>query len=126
MIPASAPRFAVMRMWLYRSNIARLICPINASMTLPAPDVNGNQITGFDVSVPANFSGNLVLTATSPAGAFPPGATLTMTYYQYPSLDSELEMSTAGAFTIARGTHADPLLVAATLVQLGECTIIVK
>lgn len=100
-------------------------CPINQNMTLPAPDGNGNQITGFDVSVPANFSGNLVITATSPGGAFPTGATLTVTYYQYPSLEDELEMTAAGTFAIARDTEVGAMVVAATLVQIGECTVAV-
>ena len=100
-------------------------CPINQNMTLPAPDVNGNQITGFDVSVPGNFSSNLVVTATSPSGPFPTGATLTVTYYQYPNLDEELDMKVAGAFRIAKATEGDPVLYAAMLIQIGECTMTV-
>jgi hypothetical protein len=98
-------------------------CPINQNMTLPAPDVNGNQITGFDASVPANFSGNLVVTATSPSGAFPKGATLTVTYYQYPALGDEVDMSAAFAFETARVSDAGPMSVAAMLIQIGECTV---
>ncbi|WP_084579386.1 hypothetical protein [Sphingomonas azotifigens] len=100
-------------------------CPINQNMTLPAPDVNGNQITGFDAIVPANFSGNLVVTATSPSGGFPVGATLTVTYYQYPSLSDDVEMSAAGPFEIARETETGTMAVAAMLFQIGECTIVV-
>lgn len=101
-------------------------CPINQNMNLSAPDVNGNQITGFDASVPGNFTGNLVFTATSPSGAFPIGATLTVTYYQYPSLDEPLEMKAAGAFRIVKFTdQGNPVHYAPMLIQIGECTMVV-
>lgn len=98
-------------------------CPINQNLTLPAPDINGNQITGFDASIPGNFSSNLVVTTTSPSGPFPTGATLTVTYYQYPSATEPLDLAVAGVFTIARGTTEEPQNVAATLIQIGECTV---
>ncbi|MBB5747400.1 hypothetical protein [Brevundimonas variabilis] len=101
------------------------LCPINQRLTLPAPDVNGNQVTGFDASVPASFSGNLVMTATSPSGAFPPGAVLTMTYYQYPDLNDALEMRAANLFEISRNTEVGPTPVAARLIMIGECTVTV-
>lgn len=96
-------------------------CPINQNMTLPAPDPNGNQITGFDASIPGNFSGNLVITATSPSGSFPAGATLTVTYYQYPSLEDKLDLAVAGIFAVAKEGRSDQY--AAMLIQIGECTI---
>lgn len=99
-------------------------CPINQNMTLPAPDVNGNQITGFDASVPGNFTGNLVVTASAVGGAFPVGATLTVTYYQYPSLDDELDIRAAGTFRIARSVGKDQYVQQAPmLIQIGECTM---
>lgn len=101
-------------------------CPINQSMTLPAPDVNGNQITGFDASVPANFTGNLVVTATSPGGAFPAGATLTVTYYQYPLLEDETDMLASHPAKIARQTEAGGLYSAPMLIQIGECTVTIS
>jgi hypothetical protein len=98
-------------------------CPINQSMTLPAPDSQGNQITGFDTYIPAGFSGTLVMTATSPSGPFPANANLTMSYYQYPSMSNELDMSVAGLFKIARHTEAGPVHYAPMLIKIGECTI---
>lgn len=101
-------------------------CPINQNLTLPAPDINGNQITGFDTSVPANFSGNLVVTATSPSGAFPVGATLTVTYYQYPNLEDEMDREASAPDKIARMTEAGVVFAAPMLIQIGECTVTVS
>lgn len=100
-------------------------CPISQNLTLPAPDVNGNQITGFDVSVPANFNGNLVVTATSPSGAFPLGATLKVSYYQYPSFSDSLDQEVAGSFKVGRSTEVGLLHYTASLIQIGECTVAV-
>lgn len=62
-------------------------CPINWSGTVPAPDPNGNQILGFQNSVPAGFiSGSLVMSATAPSGqTFPRGMTLDLIAYQVPA-----------------------------------------
>lgn len=98
-------------------------CPINQNQTLPAPDVNGNQITGFDATVPGNFSGNLVMTLTSPGGAFPVGATVTMTYYQYPNMDDELDISVARLFKIVRTTDAGVAYFAPMMIMIGECSV---
>jgi hypothetical protein len=61
-------------------------CPINWSGAIPAPDPNGNQIVGFQNSVPASFlSGSLVMSITAPSGqTFPRGMTLDLVAYQIP------------------------------------------
>lgn len=98
-------------------------CPISQNMTLPAADGQGNQITGFDASVPANFSGTLVVTLTSPGGPFPPAATVTMTYYQYPSLADDAEMAVARPAQTVRHSDVGAIESAPMLIQIGECTI---
>ncbi|MCK9630048.1 MAG: hypothetical protein M0R30_00240 [Methanoregula sp.] len=100
-------------------------CPINVDTPLPEPDDQGNQIAGFQTSVPAGFWGDLVLTATSPTGKFPVGATLTMSYYQIPAQSDRLEMAAAKRFIIASGKEDTPLLTTAMLIKIGECTIAV-
>lgn len=73
------------------------LCPINQTVTLPAPTApGGQQITGFESIVPATYStGVLTLTITPPTGRpFAPGGTLDVSYYAIPPEEpSELELS---------------------------------
>ncbi|GEO82779.1 hypothetical protein [Pararhodospirillum oryzae] len=104
------------------SNVA---CRIDQALTLPAPDAQGNQITGFDASAPANFSGDLVVTVTSPGGPFPDGARLSVTYYQYPALEEELDLNVARlALTRKPASQGLMLEAAPLLIELGECTLV--
>ena len=103
-------------------------CPIQQSLALPAPDPQGNQITGFDAYVPGNFTASLTLTLTSPGGAFTPGATMSVTYYQYPSAErDELEAEVSRPVSIAK-IRADGGLEIASLplIQCGEAWINVR
>jgi hypothetical protein len=105
---------------------ADAICPIQWSGTLPAPDINGNQIAGFDVPVPGNYSGNITLTLTSPGGPFPGGATLSTTYYQYPSSGDSLHDEVGRFAEVARMTpDGGRAQFNAFLIPLGECNLIV-
>lgn len=102
--------------------------PINWSGTLPAPDANGNQITGFDAYMPGDFSASLTATLTSPNNQpFPAGARLSITYYQYPpSTMDEVERSAGRYHTIARVVeNVGPVAYTAFLIILGECWIYV-
>lgn len=104
-------------------------CPINWTGTLPAPDVNGNQITGFDNYVPGNFSGSLVVTITSPNGLpFPPNAQLSITYYQIPNSPMDFdERQVAKLYSIARSQpDRAAATVTAYLIQVGEGWIYVE
>ena len=98
-------------------------CPINQNLTLPQPDSLGNQVTGFQTLVPANFWGSMVITATSPSGPFPSGAVLTMTYNQIPDMANELDMAVAKRFFTASGMEENSTITTAMLIKLGECTI---
>ena len=103
--------------------------PINWSGTLPPPDGQGNQITGFDASMPANFTASLTATLTSPNGApFPAGAQLAISYYQYPSAaPTVLELATGRHVMLARhGADGVPIPVSGFFIPLGECWIYVE
>ena len=93
-------------------------CPVNQTVTLPAPDTNGNQITGFDLSVPGNFSGTFTVTATTTDPNFPVGATLVTQYFQYPDMSSAFECA------VARDVVASDSSVP-SMIKLGECTVVV-
>lgn len=103
-------------------------CPIDQKLTLPAPDAKGNQITGFDTLVPANFDGDVQVTITSPSGPFPPSASLSVGYFQYPSAQNELDVTCSHLYVIRRPS-ADfkealgQAPIAAQLIKIGECTI---
>jgi hypothetical protein len=103
--------------------------PINWSGTLPAPDANGNQITGFDSYMPGNFMTSLTATVTSPNGQpFPTGAQLSISYYQYPSAAmDQLELSVGRHYPIARVVEGvGPVAFTAFLILLGECWLYVE
>lgn len=77
--------------------------PIDVSMTLPKPNPNGIQITGFDHFVPGSFKGTVSVTATAPTGSsFPAGAELIVSYLQYPSMEVPLELEVARDVEVAR------------------------
>lgn len=102
-------------------------CPINWTGSLPAPDPQGNQVTGFDAdNVPGMFSGTVVFTATSPGGAFPSGARLSVTYWEYPNNTIALHREVSRPIQLVRGT-ADGVADAidAFLIPLGECNFVV-
>jgi len=101
--------------------------PIQWSGSLPAPDMNGNQITGFQNWVIANFSGAVVVTLTSLGGAFPSGATLKFRYYQVPDNSDALHRA-VGRFVEVAQVHETlgPQKFMAFLIPLGECTLIVQ
>jgi len=102
-------------------------CPIDVTMPLPLPDSQGNQIISFVKSgIPANFWGELVLTATSKGGKFPSGATLTVSYYQIPAKSNALDNAVARRFVTASGATADSAFTTAMLIKLGECTITIS
>jgi len=98
-------------------------CPINQNLTLPAPDAEGNQITGFQTLVPANFWGDLVITVTSPSGPFPSGATMTTSYYQIPDEGTALDRKMARRFVTESGGKADAEFKSSMLIKLGQYTI---
>lgn len=98
-------------------------CPVNEDLPLPEPDTQGNQIVSFTISVPAGFWGDMVVTATSPSGPFPPGAVLTMSYYQVPDMSDEQDKAVARRFVMASGTGEDSEFTTTMLIKLGECTI---
>lgn len=99
-------------------------CPFTWSGSLPAPDSQGNQTTGFDQYMPGNITTTLTATLTSPNGQpFPSGGRLAITYYEYPSAaPSELELSVGRHVTITRQDAVQgPVLVNAYMIQIGEC-----
>ena len=98
-------------------------CPVNVDLSLPKPDTQGNQIVTFTTSVPSGFWGDMVITATSPSGPFPPDATLTMSYYQVPNMSDNLEKVVARRFVTASGVKEDSTFTTSMLIKLGECTI---
>ena len=98
-------------------------CPIDNEQPLPKPNPQGNQIISFGVSIPGNFWGDLVVTATSPGGNFPTGASLLISYYQVPDTSVALDMEVARPFAMAGGTGENSDLTAAMLIKLGEYTI---
>jgi len=99
-------------------------CPINDNQPLPAPDTYGNQTISFVKNgIPANFWGDLVVTATSPSGPFPSGASLAIDYYQIPDSNDTLEMSVARRYIVSSGAGADAEFRTAALIKVGECTI---
>lgn len=102
--------------------------PINWSGTLPAPDANGNQLTGFDSYMPGNFEATLTATLTSPNNQpFPPNARLRISYFQYPSAPvDEVERSAGRYHTVARVVeNVGPVTHTAFLILLGECWVYV-
>jgi hypothetical protein len=98
-------------------------CPINQSLRLPAPNIDGHQLTGFDVEIPAQFSGNMDITVTSPSDTFPSGASLVVGCYRYPGVENERDRTVARLFAVAKATEAEPILHLAMLIQLGDCTL---
>jgi len=98
-------------------------CPVNQNLTLPPPDSLGNQITGFDVTVPGNFRDSFMITATAPGKAFPSGATLITQYYQYADSANAFECALANRMA---GFDASSASATAMLIKLGECTVVVK
>lgn len=103
--------------------------PIQWSGTLPAPDPNGNQITGFQnwvIGRPNGFSSTAVVTVTSPGGPFPPSATLAFKYYQVPVTMDALHRS-AGRFVQVAQVHKKlgAQTFTAFLIPVGECNLVV-
>lgn len=99
-------------------------CPINDNQVLPPPDTHGDQVISFvKKGIPGNFWGDLVITATSPAGKFPSGASLTISYYQIPISSKKLDMAVAQRFILASGRGAKTEFKSSMLIKLGECTI---
>jgi hypothetical protein len=98
--------------------------PINQTVTLPQPDSNGNQITGFDAYLPGNFSSTLVNIITPPAGKnFLPGSTLTVDYYQYPDAEpTHLEREVGRFVVTAREIERHHVRAGAYLIPLGQVT----
>jgi hypothetical protein len=103
-------------------------CPINWTGSLPAPDPQGNQVTGFDAdNVPAKFSATLLFTATSPGGPFPVGANLALNYWEYPNNSIALHRKVRRPVQLVRGTAKRvEKAVNAFLIPLGECNFLVK
>ncbi|MBP2134344.1 hypothetical protein J2128_002310 [Methanomicrobium sp. W14] len=102
-----------------RSQCTDVNCPIDNNASLPEGDPQGNQNASFVTSVPGNFSGNLVVTVTSPEGNFPAGASLTISYFQIPDKSNALDMAVARRFALAE--NAD--LKVPKLIRLGECRL---
>jgi hypothetical protein len=102
--------------------------PINFSGSLPAPDGDGNQITGFEQRLPANFTSTLLVTATSPGGPFPDGAKLHIEYHQIPPQQRDPREMEVGRFVTIARVHEHVGNVASTefLIKLGECTLLVE
>ncbi|KFA92612.1 hypothetical protein [Archangium violaceum] len=99
---------------------------IEWSGSLPAPDPQGNQITGFQNWVIGNFTGSLVVTLTSPSGAFPPGTRFSFKYYQVPTSNDALHRSVGRLVEVAQVHETlGPQRSMQFLIQLGECTLIV-
>lgn len=100
-------------------------CPIDQDGVLPKSDSQGNQTISFVTHVPANFWGDLVVTATSSGGKFPTGASLTISYYQIPDTSDALDMAVARRFVTASagGMGEDSDFKTAMLLKIGECTI---
>jgi len=98
-------------------------CPITQNLTLPAPDAEGNQVTGFQTLVPANFWGDLVITLTSPSGPFPSGAVLTPSYYQIPDMANAMDRKVARRFITESGGNADAEFKSSMLIKLGQYTL---
>jgi len=108
---------------MIRSQCTDAACPIDQSAPLPTPDTQGNQVISFVTSVPGNFWGDLVVTATSPGGKFPTGASLTISYYQIPNASDALDMAVARRFITASASGENTDFATAMLIKLGECTI---
>ncbi|WP_421908366.1 hypothetical protein [Methanolacinia petrolearia] len=98
-------------------------CPIEQNLSLPKADSQGNQIVSFVTEVPAGFWGDLVVTATSPAGEFPAGASLTSSYFQIPDKTDALDVKVARRFLTSSGIGEDSEFTTAMLIKLGECAI---
>ncbi|MFZ1219461.1 MAG: hypothetical protein WAO00_09215, partial [Chthoniobacterales bacterium] len=103
-----------------------LRCQFNWTGTLPAPDGQGNQITGFQQFIPGNITTTLTATMTSPNGQpFPANSRLSLTYYQVPSsTPDELELSVIREYLIVRPGEKEA--TATSLILLGECSIYVE
>ncbi|MCK9580813.1 MAG: hypothetical protein M0Q92_10250 [Methanoregula sp.] len=99
-------------------------CPINDNQALPQPDTHGDQIISFVKNgIPGSFWGDLVVTATSPGGKFPSGASLTIAYYQIPNTSDKLDMAVAQRFIMTSGVGENSEFKTSMLIKLGECTI---
>lgn len=108
---------------MVKSQCTDKACPIDQSAPLPQPDTQGNQVISFVTNVPGNFWGDLVLTATSPGGNFPTGASLTISYYQIPEMSKALDKKMARRFITLSGTGEKADFTTAMLIKVGECTI---
>lgn len=99
-------------------------CPFNWNGNLPAPDGQGNQITGFQQYIPGNITLTLTVTLTSPnQQPFPPGGKIAITYYEVPpQLDLALEASVTRQVRIGRVNQRGELVqTTESLIQIGEC-----
>lgn len=102
--------------------------PISQTITMPQPGRGGYAYAGFDEMVPDNFWSAITVTVTPPAGqsSFPPNASLTVSYFQYP-MEEMLELhAEVGRFATIARTAADGTAAAPTaqfLIPVGECTI---
>jgi hypothetical protein len=101
------------------------MCPINQTLTMLAPDEDGNQLAGWDQSVPGNFQSALEITVTPPPDqSFAADASLTVTYYQHlPANPTDVHMEVGRFARIARvGTDGVTRGTTQFLVRLGQCT----
>jgi hypothetical protein len=101
--------------------------PINVTIQLPAPGSDGKQITSTTQSVPANFTGTMLIQATAPAGTqFGTNYTFDPTCFQVVDSDTDdvLEIKLRKKRTY-RTTHADGRVVTAArfLMRLGQVNV---
>lgn len=99
-------------------------CPFSWSGTLPAPDSQGNQITGFQHYVPGNMTMTLTRTLTSPDGRpFPREGRIEISYYEVPpGLDEALEASVSRDVLVGEVKEDGRLLhTTVPLIKLGQC-----
>jgi len=100
-------------------------CPISQNLSLPQPNSQGQQIVGFEATVPGLFSGNMTLNATSTSN-FAPNADLQLQYYKIPQQNHAFEASVSRPVLIPRPSAAATdvnYLVEAQLIPLGNFTV---
>jgi hypothetical protein len=101
--------------------------PFNLNGTFAAPDPSGDQLLGFDVTIPGDFTSAATFTATAPDGQkFSESSEMELSYFQHPpAAMDELTRSVAAPTAIATERPPGRTQVRTDLlVPLGECRIV--
>jgi hypothetical protein len=102
-------------------------CQFRKQVTVPAPNQNGEQVTGFEQAVPGEFRGALAIKVTAPSGSkIGGGAVLRVRCIQIPSADpSELEREVCRPMRLAQAkAGGEPVLRDGEGFEVGCCTIL--